>query len=150
MREQRKTRGGVGGPTGFQTLRRAGIRQGKDTPLSPAPQGKCARCPYSPGKGEACNFPVCPFSERGANKDRDLTNGGDSGKVGFPNFMRRHKRLSCLPRAGKSLAANTAGEASAAFGVRFPYIGRATTSRTREGWRLHEGRGELPPCLFLP
>lgn len=65
MRDKQKTPRGDGSRTGFKSLHRGEIRQEDDSKTSHAPQGKCARCPYFPGRGYACNVP-CPFTVRGA------------------------------------------------------------------------------------
>lgn len=65
MRNKQKTPRGDGSRTGFKSLHRGEIRQEDDSKTSHAPQGKCARCPYFPGRGYACNVP-CPFTVRGA------------------------------------------------------------------------------------
>lgn len=211
MRNKQKTPRGDGSRTGFKSLHRGEIRQEDDSKTSHAPQGKCARCPYFPGRGYACNVP-CPFTVRGAcaacvhflpvnehrNKARclwtgerldagevqwvrecigfeerhfsasdlypqnpqypqnclsekktgeGLTSAGVSGKVVFPNLERRHKRLSSLPKAGKSLVRISAVEAPIMSNGRLSHIGRVATSSIREGWRLLKSRGELHPAF---
>lgn len=65
------------------------------------------------------------------------------------NFVRRSNRLSCFPRAGKSIAAYSARLAAGIFIGRLAHIGGVATSSIREDWRLHEGRGGLLPRLFF-
>ncbi len=69
MRDKQKTPCGCGGRTGFKTLHRGNFRQENDIKPSSDLQGKCARCPYSPGRGMACNLESCPFSCSGRCKD---------------------------------------------------------------------------------
>ena len=188
------------------------IRWENDNGFFPAIQEKCARCPYFPGMGYACNLVPCPSTVRGAcavcihflpvnehrNKARclwtgerldagevqwvrecigfeerhfsasdlypqnpqypqnclsekktgeGLTSAGVSGKVVFPNLERRHKRLSSLPKAGKSLVRISAVEAPIMSNGRLSHIGRVATSSIREGWRLLKSRGELHPAF---
>lgn len=191
MRNKQKTPRGDGSRTGFKSLHRGEIRQEDDSKTSHAPQGKCARCPYFPGRGYACNVP-CPFTVRGAcaacvhflpvnehrNKARCVWTGErlDAGEVqwvreciGFEkkagegltsgmdfrhgecplNYSRRNKRLSSLPRAGKSLVRISAVEAPIMSNGRLSHIGRVATSKYREAWRHRIGRGALLPCLFF-
>ena len=62
MRDKQKTREGVLGFTGSKTGHGEKIRWEKCSSLLSTLQGKCARCPYSPGRGMACNLAPCPFS----------------------------------------------------------------------------------------
>lgn len=78
-----------------------------------------------------------------------LTSAGVSGNLTSPNYMRRNKRLSSLPRAGKSLVRISAAEAPIMSNGRLSHIGRVATSSIREDWRHHVGRGALSPCLFV-
>lgn len=78
-----------------------------------------------------------------------LTSAGDSGNLASPNYMRRNKRLSSLPRAGKSLVRISAAEAPIMSNGWLSHIGRVATSSIREDWRHHVGRGALSPCLFV-
>lgn len=78
-----------------------------------------------------------------------LTSAGDSGNLASPNYMRRNKRLSSLPRAGKSLVRISAAEAPIMSNGRLSHIGRVATSSIREDWRHHVGRGALSPCLLF-
>ena len=115
MRNKQKTPRGDGSRTGFKSLHRGEIRQEDDSKTSHAPQGKCARCPYFPGRGYACNVP-CPFTVRGAcavcihfltvdehrNKARCLWTGErlDAGEVQWVRecigFEERHFSASAL------------------------------------------------------
>lgn len=191
MRNKQKTPRGDGSRTGFKSLHRGEIRQEDDSKTSHAPQGKCARCPYFPGRGYACNLVPCPFTVRGAcavcihfltvdehrNKARcvwtgerldageaqwvrecigfekktgeGLTSAGVSGNLASPNQSRRHKRLSSLPRAGKSLVRISAVEAPIMSNGRLSHIGGVATSKYREAWRLRLSRGALLPRLFF-
>lgn len=84
---------------------------------------------------------------------RPLTRALALGMVEFPNFARRSKRLSSIPNAGRSLAAQTAFAVNAPAG-RMPggllaHIGRVVTSSIREDWRLRKGRGALYPAFFV-
>lgn len=191
MRNKQKTPRGDGSRTGFKSLHRGEIRQEDDSKTSHALQGKCARCPYFPGRGYACNVP-CPFTVRGAcaacvhflpvnehrNKARCLWTGErlDAGEaqwvrecIGFEKktgegltsgmdfrhgecpqiHMRRSNRLSCFPRAGKSIAAYSACLAAGIFIGRLAHIGGVVTSSIREDWRPHMSRGALLPRLFF-
>lgn len=69
MRDKQKTREGVLGFTGSKTGHGEKIRWEKCSSLLSTLQGKCARCPYSPGRGMACNLESCPFSCSGRCKD---------------------------------------------------------------------------------
>ena len=84
---------------------------------------------------------------------RPLTRALALGMVEFPNFARRSKRLSSIPNAGRSLAAQTAFAVNTPAG-RMPggllaHIGRVVTSSIREDWRLRKGRGALYPAFFV-
>lgn len=84
---------------------------------------------------------------------RPLTRALALGMVEFPNFARRSKRLSSIPNAGRSLAAQTAFAVNAPAG-RMPggllaHIGRVVTSSIREDWRLRLSRGALYPAFFI-
>ena len=167
------------------------IRWENDNGFFPAIQEKCARCPYFPGMGYACNLVPCPSTVRGAcaayvhflpvnehrNKARcvwtgerldagevervrecigfekkageGLTSAGVSGNLASPNQSRRHKRLSSLPRAGKSLVRISAVEAPIMSNGRLSHIGGVATSKYREAWRLRLSRGALLPRLFF-
>lgn len=61
MLNKQKTREGLGGFAGSEMMFMAEQEDNTRFPL--VPQGKCVRCPYFPGKGYACNLPVCPFPE---------------------------------------------------------------------------------------
>lgn len=70
------------------------------------------------------------------------------GTLEAPNQSSRNRRLSCLPKVGKSSV-----HASAYISVPEVYpatviIGRDATSSIREDWRLRLSRGALFPCLF--
>lgn len=78
-----------------------------------------------------------------------LTSPVGYGFLGFPNFMRRNKRLLIPPRSGKSLVRISAVEEAAISSGLLSHIGRVATSSIREDWRLHEGRGELFPAFFV-
>lgn len=82
-----------------------------------------------------------------------LTRALALGMVEFPNQTRRSKRLSSIPNAGRSLAAQTAFAVNAPAG-RVPggllaHIGRVVTSSIREDWRLRLSRGALYPAFFI-
>lgn len=84
---------------------------------------------------------------------RPLTRALALGMVEFPNQTRRSKRLSSIPNAGRSLAAQTAFAVNAPAG-RMPggllaHIGRVVTSSIREDWRLRLSRGALYPAFFI-
>ena len=79
-----------------------------------------------------------------------LTERGLSETVEAPNYVRRNKRRSSLPKAGKSLVAYSACLAAGGVSIGLlAYIGGVATSSIREDWRLHIGRGELLPRLFF-
>ena len=84
---------------------------------------------------------------------RALTCARALGMVEIPNQTRRSKRLSSIPHAGRSLAAQTAFAVKAPAG-RMPggllaHIGRVVTSSIREDWRLRLSRGALYPAFFI-
>ena len=114
----------------------------------------CSRCVYAewPQAGTClwCRAQLRTVDSDGAPQycrefrlARDLTSKPGSGMFDVPNFVRRHKRLSCLPKAGKSLARIFDVKAPAVCSGCFSHIGGTTTSSNREVWRLHEGRGAL-------
>lgn len=78
----------------------------------------------------------------------DLCRSLRQGEVPL-NQVRRSNRLSCFPRAGKSIAAYSAVEAPAVSSGRLSHIGGVATSSIREDWRLHLSRGALLPRLFF-
>ena len=190
MRDKQKTREGVRLFTGSETENLEKSCWGEDTAFPCSYQGKCARCPYSPGRGLTCNLESCPFSSSGRCKDcahllpldehrrkarcrwtgERLASGGVERVrdcIGFGkrpgldlcrslrqgeiplNQVRRSNRLSCFPRAGKSIAAYSAVEAPAVSSGRLSHIGGVATSSIREDWRLHLSRGALLPRLFF-
>lgn len=69
MRDKQKTREGMRLFTGSETENLEKSCWGEDTAFPCSYQGKCARCPYSPGRGMACNLESCPFSCSGRCKD---------------------------------------------------------------------------------
>lgn len=69
MRDKQKTREGMRLFTGSETENLEKSCWGEDTAFPCSYQGKCARCPYSPGRGMACNLESCPFSSSGHCKD---------------------------------------------------------------------------------
>ena len=69
MRDKQKTREGVLLFTGSETENLEKSCWGEDTAFPCSYQGKCARCPYSPGRGLTCNLESCPFSSSGRCKD---------------------------------------------------------------------------------
>ena len=69
MRDKQKTREEVLCFTGSKTGHGEKIRWEKCSSLLSTLQGKCARCPYSPGRGMACNLESCPLSSSGRCKD---------------------------------------------------------------------------------
>ena len=78
---------------------------------------------------------------------RPLTRALALGMVEFPNQTRRSKRLSCIPNAGRSLAAQTAFAVNAPAG-RMPggllaHIGRVVSATIRTGRPLACGAGYL-------
>lgn len=84
---------------------------------------------------------------------RPLTFAGLCGLLVAPNYQRRSKRLSSIPNAGRSLAAQTAFAVGAPAG-RMPggllsHIGRVVTSGIREDRRPLVGRGALRPAFFV-
>lgn len=82
---------------------------------------------------------------------RTLTCGQALGMVKTPNQVRRHTRLSCLPRVGKSRVTSSAVKAPAGRmpGGLLSHIGRVVTSSIREDWRLHLSRGALRPAFSI-
>ena len=88
------------------------------------------------------------FEERpGLDLCRSLRHGG-----GSLNLARRSNRLSCFPRAGKSIAAYTAISHSPAgniSGGRYVHIGRVIRPGLREGPAASLRPGSVSPCLFL-
>ena len=190
MRDKQKTREGVLGFTGSETENLEKSCWGEDTAFPCSYQGKCARCPYSPGRGMACNLVPCPFSRPcrcadcasllPVNEHRRKARCRWTGEclttgdvelvrdcIGFEerpgldlcrslrqgdvplNQSRRSNRLSCFPRAGKSIAAYSACLAAAMFIGRLAHIGGVATSSIREDWRLRLSRGALLPRLFF-
>lgn len=148
MLNNEKTREGVVRFTGSGTENLEKGSWGEDTALPRAFQEKCVRCPYSPGGGHACNLVPCPFS--GRHDGQRIDHGRGLGHGGGPlNYSRRNKRLSCLPRMGKSLVRISAAEAPALSGGLLSHVGRVATSSIREDWRHRIGRGALLPCLFV-
>lgn len=69
MRDKQKTREGMRLFTGSETENLEKSCWGEDTAFPCSYQGKCARCPYSPGRGLTCNLESCPFSSSGRCKD---------------------------------------------------------------------------------
>ncbi len=65
------------------------------------------------------------------------------------NRDRRSNRLSCFPRAGKSIAAYSACLVAGMFIGRLAHIGGVATSSIREDWRLITSRGALLSRLFF-
>lgn len=82
---------------------------------------------------------------------RLLTFAGLCGLLVAPKSVRRHTRLSCPPRAGKSRVACSAVKAPAGRmpGGLLAHIGRVVTSSIREDWRLRLSRGALYPAFFI-
>lgn len=84
---------------------------------------------------------------------RLLTFAGLCGLLVAPNLTRRSKRLSSIPHAGRSLAAQTAfavgAPARVLRGGLLSHIGRVVTSGIREDRRLCESRGALRPAFFV-
>ena len=113
---------------------------------------------FTPGKWEELwadpnPSPLPKWLLRTAERLRPLTRALALGMVESPNQVRRSKRLSSIPNAGKSLAAQTAFAVNAPAG-RMPggllaHIGRVVTSSIREDWRLHLSRGALRPAFFV-
>ena len=83
-----------------------------------------------------------------AGKSMDLTHSHLSARVETPNLARRNKRLSCLPRTGKSLVAYSAHHAAGVSIGRFAHIGRVTRPGFREGPAASLRPGSVLPCLF--
>ena len=83
-----------------------------------------------------------------AVKSGGLTHGYLSATVETPNLARRNKRLSCLPRTGKSLVAYSAHHAAGVSIGRFVHIGRVTRLGFREGPAASLRPGSVLPCLF--
>lgn len=83
-----------------------------------------------------------------AVKSGGLTHGYLSATVEPPNLARRNKRLSCLPRTGKSLVAYSAHHAVGVSIGRFVHIGRVTRLGFREGPAASLRPGSVLPCLF--
>lgn len=79
-----------------------------------------------------------------------LTSVCGYGFLRVPNYARRSNRLSGLPRSGRSIAAYSAVEVATFAGSLLSHISRVASSRTREGWRLRIGRGDLYPAFFVP
>ena len=69
MRDKQKTREGMRLFTGSETENLEKSCWGEDIAFPYSYQEKCARCPYSPGRGMACNLESCPFSSSGPCKD---------------------------------------------------------------------------------
>ena len=69
MRDKQKTREGMRLFTGSETENLEKSCWGEDTAFPCSYQGKCARCPYSPGRGLTCNLESCPFSSSRRCKD---------------------------------------------------------------------------------
>lgn len=84
---------------------------------------------------------------------RRLTLRGLSGMVKAPNHTRRSKRLSRIPNAGRSLAAQSAfavkAPAGRLSGGLLSHIGGVVTSSIREDWRPCMSRGALRPRPFF-
>ena len=78
-----------------------------------------------------------------------LTSAVGYGFLNSPNYARRSNRLSCLPKTGRSIAAYSAVEVATFAGSLLSHISRVASSRTREGWRLRIGRGDLYPAFFV-
>ena len=78
----------------------------------------------------------------------DLCRSLRQGEVPL-NRDRRSNRLSCSPRAGKSIAAYSACLAAGMFIGRLAHIGGVATSSIREDWRLITSRGALLSRLFF-
>lgn len=169
MRDKQKTREGVLGFTGSETENLEKSCWGEDIAFPYSYQEKCARCPYS-GNGHACNLVPCPFSVRCRWTGERLTAGdvelvrdciGFEERPGLDlcrslrqgdvplNHDRRSNRLSCFPRAGKSIAVYSAVEAPAVSSGRLSHIGGVATSSIREDWRLIVSRGALLSRLFF-
>lgn len=190
MRDKQKTREGMRLFTGSETENLEKSCWGEDTAFPCSYQGKCARCPYSPGRGLTCNLESCPFSSSRRCKDcahllpldehrrkarcrwtgERLASGGVERVrdcIGFEkrpgldlcrslrqgevpqNRDRRSNRLSCFPRAGKSIAAYSACLVAGMFIGRLAHIGGVATSSIREDWRLITSRGALLSRLFF-
>lgn len=193
MRDKQKTREGMRLFTGSETENLEKSCWGEDTAFPCSYQGKCARCPYSPGRGMACNLESCPFSSSGRCKDcahllpldehrrkarcrwtgerlasggvervRDcigfekkagegLTSAGVYGNLASPNLTRRNKRLSSLPRAGKSLVRISAVEAPIMSNGRLSHIGGVQRPSTvRLGGFVRAGERCCPASFFTP
>ncbi len=69
MRDKQKTREGMRLFTGSETENLEKSCWGEDIAFPYSYQEKCARCPYSPGRGMACNLESCPLSSSGRCKD---------------------------------------------------------------------------------
>lgn len=149
MRDKQKTPRGDGSRTGFKSLHRGEIRQEDDSKTSHAPQEKCARCPYFPGRGYACNVP-CPFTG-GIDACSSLRHGE------VPQISTKGERhLFRLPRAERTFVRKSFVLKLPAGGVpiggRFEHIDGNTSSVFREGTATFgRGRGkQVLPSFFNP
>ena len=81
---------------------------------------------------------------------RLLTFAGLCGLLVAPKSVRRHTRLSCPPRAGKSRVACSAVKAPAGRmpGGWLSHIGRGVTSACPQGCGGFTEPGSVTPCLF--
>lgn len=121
----------------------------------------CSRCVYAewPQAGTClwCRAQLRTVDRDGAPQycrefrlARDLTSKPGSGMVDVPNLARRHKRLSCLPKAGKSFVAYSACHARTVFSVARVYISRVTRPGRREAPAASLRPGSVLPCFFYP
>lgn len=106
-----------------------------------------------PCGGSPCDG-FCPAEKTDSDKEQHffLTIGAFCGVMGAPeNYVRRHKSLSGFPRAGQilvcmlSLLSTPAGILARCLHI----LGRSQRLGTREGQRLHVGRGALRSALFI-
>lgn len=78
-----------------------------------------------------------------------LTSARAWGTVKTPNFVRRHKRLSCLPRTGKSLVVYSAYHAAGVSIGRLAHVGEKLRPGFREGPAASRRPGSVVSRLFL-
>ena len=92
---------------------------------------------------KACGYPREKAGSEG------LTAGCLSATVKTPNFVRRHKRLSCLPRTGKSLVTHSACLAAGVSIGRLVHIGEKLRPGLREGPAASRRPGSVVSRLFF-
>ena len=106
-----------------------------------------------PCGGRPCDG-FCPAEKTDSDKEQQnsLTAGLFCGVMRAPeNYVRRHKSLSGFPRAGQILVCILSLQSTPASFLAgcLLILGRLQRLGTREGQRLHVGRGALRPALFI-